>query len=483
MRNRSISGGNSHQHNRTIRRVWQPSAPAILTRRSFMGKLAAAGAVGLMARLSNIEAIAQEVTAGAAARAPINPNSALKISKVETFIHRNSWVFIKISTDAGIVGWGEMLKDKARACVGEVQEQTQHLLGQDPRRITYIWQSLYKHGFYRGGPVLSAVLSGIDQALWDIRGKSLGLPVHDLLGGAIRDRIRIYGSQQDVTAGRAFAFKTQLRSAEAFPPVLGRGDAPAEGAAPAPAPAGGQQEQQYAPQGRGGRGGRQAVRYSESPAFIDGIVRYFGGLRERFGRGVQIGVEFHGASQPQAALKVIKALEQFDPMFYEEPLQSENLNVIAEIASKTHIPIAIGERVYTKMGFREVLEKKAATIIQPDVCYAGGITELRLIAGMAEAFFVPLAPHNPQGPCSLAASCQIDATIPNFLIQERGTDTHANMLKNPFKAENGFLPIPKGPGLGIEFDEDKFMALVGDPQPYQRSFDTGPDGDGSPIDW
>jgi galactonate dehydratase len=356
--------------------------------------------------------------------------------------------------------------------VGEVQEQTQHLLGQDPRRITYIWQSLYKHGFYRGGPVLSAVLSGIDQALWDIRGKSLGLPVHELLGGAIRDRIRIYGSQQDVSAGRAFAFKTQLRSVEAP-----SAEAPARGGA---APGQGADQPNYA--ARGGRG-RQAVRYSESPAFIDGIVRYFGGLRERFGRNVQIGVEFHGASQPQAALKVIKALEQFDPMFYEEPIQSENLNVIAELASKTHIPIAIGERVYTKMGFREVLERKAATIIQPDVCYAGGITELRLIAGMAEAFFVPLAPHNPQGPCSLAASCQIDATIPNFLIQERGTDTHENMLKNPFRAENGFLPIPKGPGLGIEFDEDKFMALVGEPRPYQRSFDDGPDGDGSPVDW
>lgn len=429
-------------------------APAILSRRGFIQGMTAAGAMGLTARLAQIEAIAQEVTAGAASRAPIPPNSPLKISNIETFIHRNSWVFVKITTDAGIVGWGEMLKDKARACVGEVEEQKQHLLGQDPRRITYIWQSLYKHGFYRGGPVLSAVLSGIDMALWDIRGKAVGLPVYELLGGAVRDRIRIYGSQADVAAGRAFAFKTQLRSVEPAGQTTG-----------------------------GGGGQRQAVRYSESPAFVDGIVKYFGGLREKFGRGVQIGVEFHGASQPRAALKVIKALEQFDPMFYEEPVQSENLDVIADIARQTHIPIAIGERVYTKWGFREVLEKKAASIIQPDVCYAGGITELRLIAGLAESHYVPVAPHNPQGPCSLAASCQIAATIPNFLLQERGTDTHENMLRNPFQAKAGFLPLPTGPGLGIDIDEARFMALVGEPRPYPRTFDDGPDGDGLPVDW
>jgi galactonate dehydratase len=431
-------------------------APGILSRRGFMRGLTIAGAMGLGARLSAIEAIAQEVTAGAASRAPVNPRSPLRISQVDTFIHRNSWVFVRITTDAGIVGWGEMLKDKARACAAEVEEQTQHLLGQDPRRITHIWQSLYKHGFYRGGPVLSAVLSGIDMALWDIRGKSLGLPVYELLGGAVRDRIRIYGSQNDVAEGRAFAFKTLLRTSE----PAGRRD-----------------------DGTGKEQVRQAVRYSESPAFIDGIVRYFGGLREKFGRGVQIGVEFHGASQPQAALKIMKALEQFDPMFYEEPVQSENLDVIADLASRTHIPVAIGERVYTKWGFRQVLEKKAASIIQPDVCYAGGITELRLIAGMAESHYVPLAPHNPQGPCSLAASCQIAAAIPNFLIQERGTDTHANMLKNPFQAADGFLPLPAGPGLGIEIDEERFMALVGDPRPYPRTFDDGPDGDGAAVDW
>jgi galactonate dehydratase len=176
----------------------------------------------------------------------------------------------------------------------------------------------------------------------------------------------------------------------------------------------------------------------------------------------------------------MKAVEQYQPFFFEEPVQCQNVEAMAALAAKTHIPVATGERIFTKWGFHDILEKKAATILQPDVCYAGGITELRLIAGMAEAHYVPLAPHNPQGPCSLAASCQIDAAIPNFLIQEQGTRSHENLLKNPFKVDKGFLPVPSAPGLGIEIDEDKFMAHVGEPQPYQRTYDRD---DGSVVDW
>jgi galactonate dehydratase len=161
-------------------------------------------------------------------------------------------------------------------------------------------------------------------------------------------------------------------------------------------------------------------------------------------------------------------------------VQCQNVDAMAEIAAKTHIPIATGERIFTKWGFREILEKKAASILQPDVCYAGGITELRLIAGMAESFYTPLAPHNPQGPCSLAASCQIAAAIPNFLVQEQGTKSYDNMLKNPFQVEKGFLPVSTAPGLGIEFDEGKFMSLVGEPEPYRRTYDRD---DGSVVDW
>ncbi len=411
-----------------------------MSRRRFLGRSAAAlGACSLVDGLAQIEACAQEVASANASKAVVPGRSPLKITKLETFIHRNSWVFVKISTDAGIVGWGEMLKDKSKACAVEAQEMAKYLVGQDPRPITHHWQAIYRHGFYRGGPVLTAVLSGIDMALWDIKGKALGLPVHELLGGPTREKIRVYGSRQDVEAGRCSALKVMLRADDRAP-----------------------------------------YKYVEGAGYVQRIAKNFGKIREDLGPDVDIGMEFHGASQPNTALLIMKALEQYQPFFYEEPVQCQNVEAMAALAAKTHIPVATGERIFTKWGFHDILEKKAATILQPDICYAGGITELRLIAGMAEVHYVPLAPHNPQGPCSLAASCQIGAAIPNFLIQEQGTRSHENLLKNPFKAEKGYLPVSTAPGLGIEIDQDKFMAHVGEPEPYKRTYDQD---DGSVIDW
>jgi galactonate dehydratase len=411
-----------------------------ISRRRFLGRAAAAiGAGGMMAALQQIEAYAQEAAANNASKAIVPGRSPLKITKLETFIHRNSWVFVKITTDAGIVGWGEMLKDKSKACAAEAQEMAKYLLGQDPRPTTHHWQAIYRHGFYRGGPVLTAVLSGIDMALWDIKAKALGLPVHELLGGPTREKIRVYGSRQDVEAGRCTALKGALRA-----------------------------------------DGRAAYKYVENAGYVQRAAKGFAQMREQLGPDVDIAFDFHGAVEPQTAMLLIKAIEPYQPYFVEEPVQCQNIGVMADIAAKTHIPIATGERIFTKWSFREVLEQKAATIIQPDICYAGGITELRLIAGIAETFYVPLAPHNPQGPCSLAASCQIAAAIPNFLIQEQGTRSHENLLKNPFKAEKGYLPVSTEPGLGIEIDEAKFMAQVGEPQPYQRTYDRD---DGSVVDW
>jgi galactonate dehydratase len=411
-----------------------------LTRRQFLGRAGVAvGTAGLAGGLSIIDALADQVAADNSSKAVIGPRQPLKVTKLETFIHRNSWVFVKITTDAGIVGWGEMLKDKSKACAAEAQEMASYLVGKDPRPIGLHWQAIYRHGFYRGGPILTAVLSGIDMALWDIKGKALGLPIHELLGGPTRQKIRVYGTRQDVADGRCSAMKTLLAA-----------------------------------------DGRAPYKYVEGAGYVQRVTRFFAELRESLGPDVDIGVEFHGASHPATSLLIMKALEPYQPFFYEEPVQCQNVDAMAELAEKTHIPIATGERVFTKWGFREILEKKAAKILQPDVCYAGGITELRLIAGMAESYYVPLAPHNPQGPCSLAASCQIAAAIPNFLIQEQGTRSHENMLKKPFQAANGFLPVPTSPGLGIEFDEDKFMSLVGEPVPYKRTFDSD---DGSVVDW
>lgn len=373
----------------------------------------------------------------AEAQGPIGPNEDIKVTKIETFVLENSWVFVKISTDAGIVGWGEMLKDDAKACAAGALEVSSYLVGQDPRRVTHHWQAIHRGAFYRGGPIKTAIISGIDQALWDIAGKCYGVPVYKLFGGPTRDRIRVYGHVSDKTGVNAMKV--------------------------------------------GPQSSRKAFKYIETPLFVDEVVERFAALREEHGYSVDIGVDFHGAVQPPTALLLVKALEPYKPWFYEEIVQALNVDVMAEIAAKTHIPIATGERIFTKWGFKEILEKRAAVILQPDICYAGGITELRVIAGMAEAYYSPMAPHNPQGPCSLAASLQIAACIPNFLAQERGDNEYEELLAKPLPpVENGYRPIPTDPGLGITIDEDKLMGLVGEPRPYMPQFD---EEDGSVVDW
>jgi galactonate dehydratase len=401
---------------------------AQLNRRSLLrGALAASTLFGLDALF----------TAERTDAAAIGPNDKIKVTKMETFVLRNSWVFVKISTDAGIVGWGEMLKDDAKACAAGALEVGRYLVGQDPNRVVYHWQAIERGAFYRGGPIKTAILSGIDQALWDIKGKVYGVPVYKLLGGPTRDRIRVYGQVSSVTGVNAMKV--------------------------APSAA------------------RAAFKYIEGQKFVDEVVERFKALRERQGSGVDIAIDFHGAVEPPTASLLIKALEPYQPWFYEEIVQPLNVDIMAELAKKTSIPLATGERIFTKWGFREILEKHAAMILQPDVCYAGGITELRLIAGMAEAYYAPIAPHNPQGPCSLAASLQIAASIPNFLIQERGDSEHMDILAKPLPpVKNGHRDLPVDPGLGITIDENKLHALVGEPQEYRTRFD--PD-DGSVIDW
>lgn len=370
--------------------------------------------------------------------AAVGPNDAIKVTKIESFVLKNSWVFVKISTDAGIVGWGEMLKDDAKACAAGALEVGDYLIGQDPCRVVHHWQAIHRGAFYRGGPIKTAITSGIDQALWDIKGKVYGVPVYKLLGGPTRDRVRVYG-RIDKSNG-VNAMKTGPRA-----------------------------------------NGRQAIKYVEGQKYVDAVVEWFKALREEQGPDVDIGLDFHGAVQPPTASILIKALEPYNPWFYEEIVQALNVDVMAELARKTHIPIATGERIFTKWGFKEILEKRAATILQPDVCYAGGITELKIIAGMAEAYYSPLAPHNPQGPCSLAASFQIAASIPNFLIQERGDNEYADLLAKPMPPiRNGHRPLLTDPGLGITIDEDKLMAQVGEPKPYLPRFDAD---DGSVVDW
>ena len=370
-------------------------------------------------------------------KGPIGPNEEIKVSKIETFVLKNSWVFVKISTDAGITGWGEMLKDDAKACAAGALEVANYLVGKDPRPVVHHWQAIHRGAFYRGGPIKTAISSGIDMALWDIAGKCYGVPVYKLLGGPTRDRVRVYGEINEETGVNAMKV--------------------------------------------GPQSSRKAFKYAETPMFVDEVVERFKALRDQYGTGVDIGIDFHGAVQPTTAILLMKALEPYRPWFYEEVVQALNIDVMAELAQKTHIPLATGERIFTKWGFKEILEKRAATILQPDVCYAGGITELKIIAGMAESYYTPMAPHNPQGPCSLAASLQIAGAIPNFLAQERGDNDYMELLATPLPPVcNGHRPLPTEPGLGITIDEDKPMNQVGDPHPYGPQFD--PD-DGSVVDW
>jgi galactonate dehydratase len=428
-------------------------------RRSFL-KLAAAGglssgavALGVASGLAQQEGGAQRDPYDRRSRRSnnehsvnslVHPREKLTITKLETMLVAPRWLFLKVHTDSGIVGWGEpIVEGRAKTCAEAVLELASYLVGQDPRNIVHHWQAMYRHAFYRGGPVLTSVISGIDQALWDIKGKALGVPVYELLGGPTRSRVRVYAHvgndpervKQRMSEGFT-AFKTGVLGAT--------------------------------------RSGIVA-----SPSFIGRAAESFAALREAGGDDAQIGIDFHGAISPQNAKLLIKALEPYQPMFVEEPVQCQNVDVMAEIARGTHLPIATGERIFTKWGFREILEKGAASILQPDLCHAGGITEVRLIAGMAEAYYAAIAPHNPLGPISLAAGLQMAASIPNFLCQEQ-VNLGEGYLKTPFVVKDGHVDVPTGPGLGIEIDEAALADKIGHDWENQQSYDPN---DGSVVDW
>jgi galactonate dehydratase len=375
--------------------------------------------------------------------APIARKDPLRVTKLETFPVKPRWLFLKVHTNAGIVGLGEpIVEGRAETVATAVKEIEPYLVGKDPRQVAHHWQAIYRHAFYRGGPILTSALSGIDMALWDIKGKALGVPVYELLGGPTRTRVRAYAH-----AGNPARVKEQLaRGFTAFKTQ------PAK---------------------------RRPARYVETPAEVHYAAERFGELRKVVGEDVDLAIDFHGALSPALAKVLIKAIEPYQPMFVEEPCQAQNHDVMAEIARGTFLPIATGERVFTKWGFREVLEKRAATILQPDLCHAGGITEVRLIAGMAEAYYAAIAPHNPLGPISLAAGVQIAASIPNFLCQEQ-VSLGEGYLKRPFTVREGYLDLPTGPGLGIELDEHALADKIGHDWKNQQSYDAD---DGSVVDW
>ncbi len=413
-----------------------PKAPTTADRRSLLK--AALGSAGFAAL-----ALGDRAAAADTRRAPVGPRETIRITRLETMLVKPRWLFLKVHTDAGIVGLGEPITEgRARTCAAAVAELEPYLVGKDPRRVVHHWQAMYRHAFYRGGPILTSALSGIDMALWDIKGKALGVPVYELLGGPTRDRVRVYAH-----AGSAAGIKQ--KKAEGFTAF------------------------------KTGVPWKRPARLVETKAAVDQVAAKFAALRQAAGADADIAIDFHGAIPPATAKLLIRALEPYQPFFVEEPVACQNVDVMADIARGTHLPIATGERIFTKWGFREILEKRAAAILQPDLCHAGGITETRIIAGMAEAYYASIAPHNPLGPISLAAGIQLAAAIPNFLCQEQVSLGHG-YVKKPFQVQNGYIPLPTGPGLGIELDEDQLADKLGHDWRNPETYDAD---DGSVVDW
>ena len=352
----------------------------------------------------------------------------MKITGLRTYLVPPRWLFLRVDTDEGIVGWGEpVLEGRAetvRAAVGELSDL---LIGADPLRIEDNWQLLTRGGFYRGGPVLSSAVAGIDQALWDIAGKAYGVPVHQLLGGPVRDRVRMYawigGDEPSEVADRA---REQVEAGFTAVKMNGSGRMDPVGTA------------------------RQARE----------IVGRLAAVREAIGPDRDVVLDFHGRLSTAMSRRVLPTLEALSPLFVEEPVLPEFSADLAGLVAHTTIPLATGERLYSRRDFRDVLGTGIA-VAQPDVSHAGGISEVRRIAAMAEAYDVTMALHCPLGPIALAASLQLAFAIPNMLIQEQSVGLHYNagneMLgyladPSPFQFADGYAPLPVRPGLGIEID-------------------------------
>ena len=383
----------------------------------------------------------------------------MKITNVSTYFVRPRWGFVEIETDAGLVGWGEaVLEGHAGAVLASVKEMQDYLIGKDPMMIEHHVQALYRGSFYRGGPIMLSAISGIEQAMWDIKGKYYNCPVYEMLGGKCREKIRMYSHIKLAGAAGEFPIEDMLKIAD----------------------------------GRLAEG-YTALKYSiippikqvDTPENTKKHVERFARVREHIGWDIDLAIDFHGRVSPAMALRLAEELKPYMPFFIEEPCLPENVDCMVNIARSTSIPIAAGERLFSKWQFRELIEKQAVSIVQPDICHCGGIFEGRKIATMAELYYGSVAPHNPLGPISLAACLQVDACSPNFLVQEHPgnpdkSDLGVGYVKEPFVIKNGYIDVPTKPGLGIELDEDAIKERLYDgkwttPRQYFE--------DGSIADW
>ncbi|AYF76967.1 galactonate dehydratase [Nocardia yunnanensis] len=353
----------------------------------------------------------------------------MRITRIETFLAPPRWMFVRVETEDGVVGWGEpVVEGRAEPVRAAVHVLAEYLLGADASRIEDHWQVMTKGGFYRGGPVLSSAVAGLDQALWDIKGKQLGVPVYQLLGGPVRERIRAYAwVGGDEPSAIREAIGAQLDAG--FTAVKMNGC---------------------------GRMSPVATR-----AEIRGVLERAAAARETLGDERDFGLDFHGRVSPANARRLLPLLAEYAPLFVEEPVLPEHTEVLADLVNASNVPLALGERLFSRREFLGPLRAGVA-IVQPDISHAGGISELRRIAALAEIYGAQLAPHCPLGPVALAASLQVGFATPNLLIQEQSIGIHYNRGgevldyvadTEPFRFHDGHLLRTDRPGLGVEIDE------------------------------
>ena len=382
----------------------------------------------------------------------------MKITKVTTYHVRPRWGFVEIETDAGITGWGEaVLEGHCDAVLACVNEMSTYLIGSDPSRIEDLSSVLYRAGFYRGGGVLMSAISGIDQALWDIKGKFFGAPVYELMGGKVRDNIKVYS-------------------------WIG-GDRPSDTGAMA-------KERMDAGFTAIKMNATEELQMIDTYDKVDAVLERVAAIREACGKYFGIAIDFHGRVHKPMAKVLAKKLEEFDPMFIEEPVLCENMECFKEIAACCNIPIATGERLFTKYDFKRLLQAGGVDIIQPDLSHAGGITEVKKIASMAEAYDVAVAPHCPLGPIALSACLNLDATCYNAVIQEQSIGIHYNvgksvldyaLNKEDFEFVDGRVEMPKKPGLGVEVNKE--LVIEENKNPHQWKNPVWRHKDGSVAEW
>jgi len=381
----------------------------------------------------------------------------LKIARIEQFFPRPRMRLVKVTTDDGIVGWGEStLENKPKSTMAAVEELADYLVGKDPLLIEHHWQHIYRSAFFRGGAILMSALSGLDHALWDIAGKYYGVPVYKLLGGPVRNRVRLYAHWGIVDSSDEGLAKARERL-EYLRKV------------------GGYTAFKSGPF-------TSAWRAHEPPAVIDKFVRNAFLMREWLGPEAEICFDFHARFTPALAIEICHQIKDMRPMFVEEPVPQENVDALKLVSDHVPFPIATGERLLSRWEFREVLEKQACAYIQPDGAHAGGISELKRIANMAEVYYVHIMPHCAIGPVALTACMHVDAAVPNFLIQEYpGPDWLMDVAQPAWKIKDGFIELPTVPGLGIEVDEKEVAKMAKWTEELGGEFRH--ESDGSVADW